>query len=130
MPAGKYWVGDLSYVLGDTWDEVCALQNNDDMDYNIQLADGRRLVTVFTEQGDGEYFDYHGRGYMVDSGTIGAMLVSDLKGGENLSGGHVIDLPSFLPYFNMGDVVIGNVAVDTGGANDWEIDLIQQEEYF
>jgi hypothetical protein len=130
MPAGKYWVGDLCYVLGNAWDEVCTLLNNEDMDYNIQLADGRRLVVVYTEHGDGEYFDYHGRGYMVDSGTIGAILVSDIKDSPNLSGGHVIDLPAFLPYFNIGDIVIGNVAVDTGGANDWGIDLVQQEEYF
>ena len=23
--AGEYWVGDLCYVLGDRWDEVCNL---------------------------------------------------------------------------------------------------------
>ncbi len=44
MPAGKYYVGDLCYVMHDVWDEVCDLMfphDNSGVYGKFKLKDGR-----------------------------------------------------------------------------------------
>lgn len=102
MPAGKYWVGDLCYVMHDEWDEVCGLmfQGRDDGGCNegeFNLKDGRRFVSYNTRYGDGEYFDEQGRAYGVDAGLIGCIAVKDIdfdNPGNTPEGGHIIDFTS------------------------------------
>ncbi len=102
MPAGKYWVGDLCYVMHDEWDEVCGLmfQGRDDNGCNegeFNLKDGRRFVSYNTRYGDGEYFDQHGRAYGVDAGLIGCIAVKDIdfnNSGNVPKGGHIIEFTS------------------------------------
>ena len=74
MPAGRYWVGDLCYVLHDAWSEVCRCG-----DGVHTLADGRRIAKFATIHGDGLYDDDDGNGYGVDSGTLGCILADDIR---------------------------------------------------
>ena len=74
MPAGRYWVGDLCYVLHDAWESVWRLP-----DGAHALPDGRRIAVFSTIHGDGIYDDEQGREYAVDSGSIGCILAADIR---------------------------------------------------
>ena len=74
MPAGRYWVGDLCYVLHDAWDGAWRCG-----DGVHALADGRRIAMFATTHGDGTYYDDDGNCYGVDSGTLGCILADDIR---------------------------------------------------
>ena len=62
LPAGKYYVGDLCYVMHEEWDEVCGLFFKGRTDHGcnqgeFMLKDGRRFACYNTRWGDGTYFD-------------------------------------------------------------------------
>lgn len=97
MPAGKYYVGDLCYVMHEEWDEVCGLffAGRNDHGCNegeFQLKDGRRFVSYNTKWGDGGYRDQYGKEYSVDAGLIGCIRMDDISDGErdHVDGGHVV----------------------------------------
>ena len=75
MPAGKYWIGDLCYVIRDEmWDFVCSnIEWSDGTNRELVLPDGVRIALYGTQWGDGGYDDNVGNSYGVDSGTIGIM---------------------------------------------------------
>lgn len=85
MKAGKYYVGDLCYVLEDRWDEFCeiTIKDNRCLEGEFELADGTRFATFGTTHGDGQYEDQYGNKYGVDSGLIGCILVDDIKMGHS-----------------------------------------------
>lgn len=131
MKAGKYYVGDLCYVLGDRWDEVCDLIIVDHkcLDGEFELKDGTQFAIYGTKWGDGVYPDQHGNGYPVDSGSIGCVLVDDITEGELDEGlGHIFD---FDEYFHTGEesgvIQIGEIRIDTSGEEEEEEDY---DEYF
>lgn len=95
MPAGTYWVGDLSYTLGhergNTWHEVCALMWAEGTEYErtgrygkMKLADGREYCIFSTAFGDGSY---RCRNLLagttaslgVDAGVIGCVKLEDIR---------------------------------------------------
>ena len=80
MPAGKYYVGDLCYVMHDEWDEACSLffqgrKDNGCNEGEFNLRDGRRFVSYSTKWGDGTYKDQFGKQYGVDAGIIGLLIL-------------------------------------------------------
>lgn len=81
MPAGEYYVGDLCYVMDEDWDEVLSLiiKGNEVLDGEFSLKDGRRFAIYSTAWGDGGYYDQFGNEYGVDAGSIGCILVSDIR---------------------------------------------------
>lgn len=82
MPAGRYYVGDLCYVMTDSeWDEFCAItiKGHNCLDGEFEFADGRRFATYGTAWGDGVYSDQHGNQYPVDAGLIGCIRVDDIR---------------------------------------------------
>lgn len=84
MPAGKYYVGDLCYVMHPEWDEACDLffAGRDDHGCNdgeFTLKDGRRFASFGTLWGDGTYNDQLGHSYSVDAGLIGCIKVEDIR---------------------------------------------------
>ena len=81
MPAGKYFIGDLCYVMHDVWDEVCdrTISGYNLIDGEFNLKDGRRFATFCTKYGDGLYRDNYGNRYPVDAGLIGCIRVEDIK---------------------------------------------------
>lgn len=120
MPAGKYYIGDLCYVMHERWDEFCDITCSGPsvLDGVFVMADGIKLATFSTMYGDGQYYDNIGRSYGVDAGLIGCVLVSDLDldNKENdIECGHVhtFDAP-FHVYENEGLIVFGELRIDTG----------------
>jgi hypothetical protein len=84
MPAGKYYVGDLCYVMHDEWKEACSLffaGRNDHgcNDGEFNLADGRRFASYGTKYGDGVYHSQLGHSFPVDAGLIGCIKVEDIR---------------------------------------------------
>jgi hypothetical protein len=128
MKPGKYYVGDLCYVLHDRWDEFCDLtiDGNNCLSGEFKLKDGTVLATYNTMYGDGLYTDKEGREYGVDAGLIGCVLVDSVKlgiDGNDLNGGHIIE---FKRPFSTGRSIDGviffgdEVAIATGDEDDEE----------
>jgi hypothetical protein len=117
MPAGKYYVGDLCYVIDDEWSEVCDLtmdKKGRSIDGAHTLKDGRRFAMFGTAYGDGEYYDTNGNSYSVDSGSIGCMKVEDIKGEIREDLGNIIDFPNeFYVKNNGGELIFGRIWIDT-----------------
>ena len=132
LPAGRYWIGDLCYVMHDCWDEVCDLlfEGRNDHGCNqgtFQLKDGRRFAIYNTQYGDGEYPDNNGWKYCVDSGSIGCILLSDIAEEErdSIQFGHIHNFPNAVRNGRTGDGDIWfddknrtRVCVHTGGTED------------
>jgi hypothetical protein len=117
MPAGRYWIGDLCYVLRDEWDEVCSLFFKGRTDHGANeggftLADGRNFVCFNTAWGDGEYYDDYGNSYGVDAGCIGLIAVEpgfDCDGGNVHTFNHAFECRKE----GRGRLIFGNVVIDT-----------------
>jgi len=137
LPAGKYYVGDLCYVMHDEWDEVCGLffKGRDDHGCNegeFQLKDGRRFASINTKFGDGGYRDQFGNEYGVDAGLIGCIALTDIElnnKGNFTNGGQIIEFSnSFTAYGSLGqsrldwdgDIRIGHILIKTGDTEDYE----------
>ena len=121
MPAGKYYVGDLCYVLHDRWDEFCSLtcSGNRVLDGEFNLKDGTRFATYTTQYGDGTYQDEQGNEYGVDAGLIGCVRVEDIAPAElaNLECGRVVEFIKDFATFSSGGVIsFGGVSIDTDPA--------------
>ena len=126
MPKGKYYIGDLCYVMDDAeWFEFCGItiKGTQVLDGEFQLKDGRRFASYSTAFGDGEYYDQYGHTYSVDAGLIGCILVDDIRAEkyENL-----LDLGSIMEFDNSfatsggrgdegwkGLIQIGHVMIET-----------------
>ena len=122
----KYYVGDLCYVMhDDEWDEVCALVPYDNSESTFRLKDGRRFFLLSTAYGDGTYFDHEGRSYSVDSGTIGAIKVDDIRDPEfaRIGDGQVIEFPWELEWFTVGadngSLGFAHITIETGDEGDY-----------
>jgi hypothetical protein len=96
MPPGRYYVGDLCYVIEDAWHEVCSLMfagkgNNEGQ---FTLKDGRTFVIYGTRYGDGTYESNLGTRHSVDAGVIGAMLESQCDQKYE----HIAELGAFIDF--------------------------------
>jgi hypothetical protein len=115
---GKYYVGDLCYVLGDRWDEFCSLTiaGSEVLSGGFVMKDGTRFWTHTTMYGDGSYSDNLGNCYGVDAGLIGVVSFDQIDKNPNcLSGGQVFDFTKgFEPYYNDGVFYINSIQIDTG----------------
>lgn len=142
VPAGTYRIGDPCYsVPQDRWLEwLEAAGNEKGRRCLLAEIDGRPVLGIGTQYGDGEYFDQHGRAYGVDAGLIGLVPV-DLPGIDRdrtdeaaaRSGlYHVVELaePALCWYDeDDGTIVLGEVRIHTGDEpededdwDDWELD--------
>lgn len=135
MPAGKYYIGDLCYVMSDDWDEVCDLtiKKCEVIEGEFEMKNGRRFALYSTKYGDGMYKSNMGTKHGVDSGTIGCILVDD-----------IIDIPKFeidgklgavvtmdRPFSTAsrdGLIVFGDVIINTD-SDEWYDDLELTDEY-
>ena len=115
MQAGKYYIGDLCYVMADDeWKEICSIiiQGNKFFDGEFELKDGRKFAIYSTSWGDGEYNDYYGNSYSVDSGTIGCIKLEDIKYVDNYD--QFLDLGAIVDFET--DFVTGGGR----GTKDWD----------
>jgi hypothetical protein len=98
MPPGKYYVGDLCYVMtNEEWREFCdiTLDGQKVKDGEFEFKDGRRFATYSTAFGDGVYHDQYGHSYSVDAGLIGCILVEDIKSNKY---DNLLDLGAILEF--------------------------------
>jgi hypothetical protein len=101
MPAGKYYIGDLCYVMTDEeWKEICSITISGQkvIDGEFQLSDGRRFATYSTAFGDGVYHDQYGHSYSVDAGLIGCIKLEDIKYVDNYD--QFLDLGAIMEFDN------------------------------
>ncbi len=134
MTAGRYYVGDLCYVLSDVWDEVCNLTifGNDCKEGSFTLKDGRHFVMYGTAYGDGTYAGSDGKRYSVDSGTIGCVTMNDsditpeIQKTLDMGHGHLVHFPENFEtkseYSNRerGVLHFGSLVINTVDENDEE----------
>lgn len=120
MKAGKYYVGDLCYVLNDSWDEFCdiIIVERRTLDGEFKFKDGRRFATYGTKWGDGYYKDQDGHGYGVDAGLIGCVRVDDIDVGLRDSksdfGGRIVTFDKdFDTWVENGIIRIGHLSINT-----------------
>jgi len=145
MPAGKYYCGDLCYVMHDEWDEVCGLffEGREDHGCNqgvFQLKDGRKFASFNTKWVDGGYRDQYGRSYSVDAGLIGCIAIkdTDLDSGDNFTrGGQIIEFERDFEVHGGtglsrsewdGVIKIGHIEINTNGDDNYEEEE-EEEEY-
>jgi len=134
----EYFVGDLAYVMTDVWEEMVDLHDFNNETLSYQLADGRNYFMYSTMYGDGQYNDLEGNPYAVDSGTLGAIKVSDIQNLDALNAalegglGHVHTFAYTLSgddcdYFE-GKISIASVLIDTDdleeGYEDEEVEEV------
>lgn len=118
MEPGTYYIGDLCYVLNDSWDEFCKLTINehDVLDGGFRFKDGREFVTFTTMYGDGTYQDKDGFNYPVDAGLIGCIRVEDMDAdidSATCDGRvHVFTKPFICEKID-GTIYFGKIAIDT-----------------
>jgi len=101
MPAGKYYIGDLCYVMTDEeWKEICSITISGQkvIDGEFQLSDGRRFATYSTAFGDGVYHDQYGHSYSVDAGLIGCIKLEDIKYVDNYD--QFLDIGAIMEFNN------------------------------
>jgi len=136
MPAGKYYIGDLCYVMHPEWDEVCELffppgAPGRGVEGEFTLKDGRRYASFSTAYGDGTYSSNVGTSHSVDSGSIGCIRVEDIRDTEydNIEElGAIIEFKQpFEVSTNGGMIVFGHVQIETS-ADDEEHDCFSDEE--
>lgn len=126
MPAGRYYIGDLCYVMHPEWDEFCELtiQGERCLDGEFTLKDGRRFASFGTAYGDGTYRSNIGTEHSVDAGLIGCIRVEDICDNtyddiERLGAIVEFDQP-FEVSEDQGLIVFGHVQIETAGPNDWD----------
>ena len=131
----KYYVGDLCYVMHDEWNEVCSMASFDNEDgAEYELEDGRKFFFYSTAWGDGQYTDTEGRLYSVDSGSIGAIKVDDIRDPElarivEEGLGHIHEFPAEIDGMdcyaegeNLGILNFYTVQINTSGEDPEEGD--------
>ena len=135
MPAGKYYVGDLCYVMTDAeWDLLHPMlfpERQRTMVEGEHFVNGKKIAIYGTAFGDGTYTDQHVHGYDVDSGSIGCILVSDIDASEqeNIVGsGNVHDFPSGFHTSSDGScLTFGHIEIETD-EDEWPEDDEDEEE--
>jgi hypothetical protein len=132
----RYYVGDLCYVMHPEWNEVCDLVTFDNENSAYELSDGRQFFMLNTAYGDGTYNDNFGRPYSVDSGTIGAIKVSDITDPEFQDAvknglGQIVEFPVELDetsvYADGGMLAFDTLYIDT--SFDDEEDEVDPEDF-
>lgn len=130
MPAGRYYIGDLCYVMHDEWDEACAMffppnHVGRGVEGEFTLRDGRRYASFGTAFGDGEYYNNMGTSHCVDSGSIGCIRIEDIRDdtyGNIESLGSVVEFeqPFEVEKVGRGLLKFGHVEIETDPVYDEE----------
>ena len=134
LKAGKYYVGDLCYIIGkdrNGWDWGTVLDEtgylglyqpgteerlDDDETTGYFRHGGVKFFSSSTHSGDGTYKDKQGREYWVDAGLIGCFPMENLPKGIDTQGGQVVEFESDFSCCTVDDdgvIEIGNVKIDT-----------------
>lgn len=115
MRAGKYWIGDLCYLVPEKyWNQVVAFLGDGRTPREGEFdLEGHRGAIFSTHHGDGVYPDQFGNTYGVDSGTIG-IFPADVFPGLFKALGTIHDFPEdFTVRSDDGDMEFGSVRIKT-----------------
>ena len=143
LKAGKYYVGDLCYVLdednGFDWDTVLhdtgflgmfKPGTKEDIDRDEVTGyfefKGTKFFSSGTAYGDGCFQDQDGREYGVDAGLIGCFPVDMLGANAGISGGHVIEFKEDFScniVDDEGNIEIGYLRIETDPSENEHDDL-------
>lgn len=132
MPAGRYYIGDLCYVMNDDeWSECVDLFFPPDeqgfpsgKEGEFQLKDGRRFASFGTAYGDGTYRSNLNTFHSVDSGSIGCIRVEDIRANkyediESLGAIVEFDQP-FKVDCDQGLLTFGHMEIETAADEEEE----------
>jgi len=132
MPAGRYYIGDLCYVMHDAWGEACSLffpSNTDSRGVNGEfvLKDGRRFANFDTAYGDGTYSSNMTTVHSVDSGSIGCIRVEDICDNtyddiERLGAIVEFSEPFETEKIGIGLIKFGQLEIDTAEGSSYDED--------
>lgn len=132
MPAGRYYIGDLCYVMHPQWEEFCEITISGPCveDGEFQLKNGVRFATLCTMYGDGIYQDQLGNSYPVDAGLIGCIRVEDISDETaDLKLGNVVEFhEDFEVSSDNGVLYFGHISINTGDSEEEEDDYYEDEE--
>jgi hypothetical protein len=132
MPAGRYYIGDLCYVMHNEWKEVCdlffpAYHPPKGIEGEFTLKDGRRFASFATAWGDGEYRSSINTLHSVDSGSIGCIRVEDIRANKY---DNLLDLGAFQEFAEPfetgsqgGQLQFGHVIIETDAVDWYEDEL-------
>jgi hypothetical protein len=111
--AGKYYIGDICYVVNDNnWSKILE-DTNHFKNRNFEYK-GKKCFVDRTAYGDGLYTDQYDKKYYVDAGIIGIMSVDVLDGNFEGDGGQIIEFDSdFFVYADKGIFHFGNIIINT-----------------
>lgn len=130
MQPGRYYIGDLCYVMDSRWQALCRIFiDRDDrvLEGEFNTDDGLRFATFSTAYGDGHYRASNGARLSVDSGSIGCVRVDDIRpcDCDGVALGTVVEFPE--PFRvstdGRGRLTFGYVTVNTAeddADDDWE----------
>ena len=119
MPAGKYVISDLCYILRDEWTEFCeiTIDGHSVLDGEFTLKDGRRFATYGTKYGDGTYKASNGAELSVDAGLIGCIKLEDIdqtNPRNHVDYGTIVEFNHpFDTYEENGVIHFGHISIDT-----------------
>lgn len=132
MRPGRYYVGDLCYVMHPQWKQVCDLMFATDggvLEGEFNLPNGVRFALSSTAYGDGTYYDGEGRAYPVDAGLIGCIRVEDVYDPEwYLEGVNEVEFDNpFSIVYNLGTIMF--IEHLPGGDKEVVLSIETAEEY-
>ena len=135
MPAGRYFVGDLCYVISSQWDDFCSKSispNKDPNNHIITLNTGVPVAFIHTMYGDGIYSDQFDNSYSVDAGLIGCIKVDDIIDPEaNTDLGAIVEFDQAFECFSYNGVLhFGHISIDTDEDEDEEEEEDQENDDF
>jgi hypothetical protein len=108
LPAGKYYIGDLCYVIED-WSTFCdmTLAGQTVLEGEINFK-GTPIASYCTMWGDGVYSDEEDNEYSVDAGLIGCIPVDAVTKPDGLKFGRLVEFTEpFRTYSVNGKIVFG-----------------------
>jgi len=112
LPPGKYWIGDLSYVMDNYFDRHLYMVENG----VYQTENGINFARFSTAYGDGFYYDYEDNTYGVDTANIGCVSsdgVTD-EGEGDLGKYHTFDYPFKCVWHETGGYIqYGDIWIQT-----------------
>lgn len=110
MPAGRYFVGDLSLVLEKEWDEIARLAV---LSGEFILSTGK-VIAVYEVPENGVYITNQKTTHKIKSSTFGCCKVNDIQFDWNLNTlqriGYTFDFTEpFTTYKKDDSIVLGHI---------------------
>ncbi len=112
LPPGKYWIGDLSYVMENYFEKHLYMVEN-----GVYKTDkGINFARFSTAHGDGFFYDYEGNSYGVDTANIGCVEVDGVleDGSVDLGHFHTFNYPFKCLWHETGGYIqFGDIWIQT-----------------